>query len=415
MTAIRVARSRSTGSNLWLVGLLALLSAAPGILLSVGGDVARGFVWLLVVVVVARLTGLVWARGDRSGGLAPLLFGVVGLAVGLGVGLRWLQAGAATWEAMAAMVSLASGLALIGIGLQRATDRMMPLSRIAIGSLIVLAVAVLVWTVTPALVATNVPPTRHREIGLGTDGREVRFVTADGVRMWGWYVPPPNGRVVILRHGAGSTASDVLKPATVLVSNGYGVLMTDARGHGRSDGVGMDFGWYGTEDISAAVTFLTEQPEVDDAHIALLGMSMGGEEAIGAIGSDARIAAVVAEGATARSDSDKMWLVDEYGWRGWLQLRLEWLQYGLTDLLTEASKPPSLAAAARRASPRPILMITAGDMPDELHAAEHVAGSTDNLSIWTGPNAGHIQGAAVAPVDWEHRVLQFLDDALDNR
>ncbi len=129
--------------------------------------------------------------------------------------------------------------------------------------------------------------------------------------------------------------------------------------------------------------------------------------------ADDRIAAVVAEGATARSDLDKAWLEKEYGWPGWIQMRLEWLQYTVTDLLTGAEEPESLASAARLASPRPILMITAGEAPDEGNAALHIGSATDNVTIWTVLEAGHVEGLAVAPDDWEIRVVEFLDTALE--
>jgi pimeloyl-ACP methyl ester carboxylesterase len=238
-------------------------------------------------------------------------------------------------------------------------------------------------------------------------------MSPDGVRLWAWYVPPPDGKTVVLRHGSGSTSSDVVDHASALVANGYGVLMTDARGHGRSEGAAMDFGWYGELDISAAVDFLRGRPEVDPNRVAVVGMSMGGEEAIGAIGADPRIRAVVAEGATARTDEDKVWLEDEYGWRGWVQLRLEWLQYALADLLTAADKPESLAGSAAHASPRPLLMITAGLSPDESGAAEHIASRSDNVTIWEVANAGHIQGLDVVGDEWTDRVVRFLDEALD--
>ena len=135
----------------------------------------------------------------------------------------------------------------------------------------------------------------------------------------------------------------------------------------------MDFGWYGDRDISAALDYLSTRPEVDMEKVAVVGMSMGGEEAIGAIGSDHRIAAVIAEGATARTDLDKGWLREVYGARGWIQLKLEWLQYAFTDLLTAAPKPPVLADAAQAAQPRPVLLIAGGDMPDEINAAEFIA------------------------------------------
>jgi hypothetical protein len=121
----------------------------------------------------------------------------------------------------------------------------------------------------------------------------------------------------------------------------------------------------------------------------------------------------VAEGATARTDQDKNWLIDAYGWRGRVQVGLEWLQYGLTELLSGSERPISLAEAAADASPRPILMITGGAVPDEALAAAHVrAVAGDNVSVWTVPGAGHTQGLAVSQKDWEQMVIGFLDQAL---
>jgi pimeloyl-ACP methyl ester carboxylesterase len=333
--------------------------------------------------------------------------------VGIGVGVRWTAVGAVTWQSVFAIVVLAGAVALTVLGLRRVTAGMKPVPGMISAALMTMAVAVLVWTFTPAVIATNVPPTDHPHIFRGLGGQEAHFTAVDGVRLWGWYVPPVDGKVVVLRHGAGSTGADVLNQASVLVDNGYGVLITDARGHGLSNGAAMDFGWYGDEDIAAAITFLSRQPEVDDSRIGVVGMSMGGEEAIGAIGSDDRIRAVVAEGATARTDADKAWLEDEYGWRGWIQLRLEWLQYTLADLLTGAEKPESLASSVRRASPRPILMITAGLAPDEANAARFVAAGNEDVKIWTVPQAGHIQGITTAAEEWERVVVEFLDQALE--
>jgi pimeloyl-ACP methyl ester carboxylesterase len=200
----------------------------------------------------------------------------------------------------------------------------------------------------------------------------------------------------------------------VLLDNGYGVLLTDARGHGSSKGAGMEFGWHGNADIAAAIDFLTTQPEVDPDRIVVVGLSMGGEEAIGAVAADGRIAAVVAEGASARTEADKAWLADVYGWRGWVQIRLEWVQYALTDLLTTAPKPVSLAESAAAASPTPILMIAAGNVSEETNSARHVeAAAGDNVAVWAVPGADHIGGLTVVPKEWEETVITFLDSAID--
>jgi pimeloyl-ACP methyl ester carboxylesterase len=150
----------------------------------------------------------------------------------------------------------------------------------------------------------------------------VQFATADGVALSGWYVPATNSAAVALVHGAGSTRSSVLNHAVVLARHGYGVVLFDAHGHGQSGGRAMDFGWYGNQDVAATVSLLATQSEVDASRIAVVGLSMGGEEAIGAAASDTRIRAVVAEGATNRVTADKAWMSDEFGWQGTFRLMM---------------------------------------------------------------------------------------------
>jgi len=125
------------------------------------------------------------------------------------------------------------------------------------------------------------------------------------------------------------------------------------------------------------------------------------------------VRAVVAEGVTARTDADKSWLPDAYGIRGGIQLGLERIEYSLADLLTSASKPEALADAALAAAPRPVLLIVAGEVSDEGHAASHIRDRAPaNVSVWTVEGAGHTGGLSAAPAEWESTVVAFLDTAL---
>jgi predicted alpha/beta hydrolase len=273
----------------------------------------------------------------------------------------------------------------------------------------------MVWTLGQAVAATNVP---RPELGartpaaLGLDHRDVAFDAADGVRLSGWYVPSRNHAAVVLLHGAGSTRSDVLEHAAVLARSGYGVLLYDARGHGRSDGRAMDFGWYGDQDIAGAVRFVAGQPDVDPARIGVVGLSMGGEQAIGAAATVAPIAAVVAEGATNRVSGDKSWLSDEFGVRGTLSEGVAALMYAFTDLLTAADPPITLHDAARAASPTPILLI-ASEVGDEVAASRYIeSGAPASVDLWIAPEGGHTQGLHSNAAAWERRVIDFLDGAL---
>ncbi len=189
--------------------------------------------------------------------------------------------------------------------------------------------------------------------------------------------------------------------------------MFDARGHGQSEGGAMEFGWYGDRDVAAAVTYLQTRSDVDPGRIAAVGMSMGGEEAIGAMATDARIKATVAEGATNRVYADKTWLADEYGIRGGAQLAIEWLTYRLADLLTAASPPMALRRAVQEASPRPILLIAAGNVKDEQLVGESLrANAPGNVTLWVAEGADHTGGLATRPDEWTRQVTDFLDKAM---
>jgi dienelactone hydrolase len=340
--------------------------------------------------------------------------GAVATAVGAGL-VRHLVEDGLTPTAVTAVVLLVAGLALLVSGAVRTMrPRRWPgRTVVVVGTLLFTALVLMI--VGPAVLATNVPPTDIEEVPAdrGLDAQDVTFRTDDGVDLAGWYVTSSNGAAVVVRHGAGSTRSDVLAEAEVLARHGYGVLLVDARGHGESDGDAMDFGWNGDADTSAATRWLAARPEVDPERIGVLGSSMGGEEAIGAAAADARIRAVVAEGATGRTADDKTWLSEEYGARGWAQEQIEWVQYALTDLLTAADRPRALRDAIRAADRTPFLLITAGAVDDEGHAAAHMAaGLGDRVEVWTVEGAGHTDGLAVDPAGWEARVVGFFDEHL---
>lgn len=413
----RLEAARKPGwKRTWQTVILASLGACLTVVAIAPGGVAER---LFGIVVGSILTGgvvVLWSQGTRSGGWVALALGTSGVIVGIGIGLRAISIGVIDAIVTVSTLALFTGLAAVGLGLGRVGTGLRRIWRISAEGLLVVLVALTVWTITPALIATNVPrivPGDATPADFGFEASEVRFDTSDGVRLWAWFAPPHQGKVAIIRHGAGSTASDVLAHAAVMAANDYGVLITDARGHGRSGGAAMDFGWYGDLDIGAAVDFLLTQDEVDPNRIVLVGLSMGGEESIGAAGADSRVAAVVAEGVTARTDADKVWLAEEFGWRGWVQTRLEWLQYTVTDFLTDAPKPASLASAAAAMAPHELLLITGGAVADEGNAARHVEASAQgNVTVRTIAGAGHIQGLRVAPDEWEQAVIDFLDGAL---
>ena len=351
--------------------------------------------------------------------LVVLALGLVALAVGIGLGPRHFAEEGLSPPAVTGSMLLAFGLVAsvwAAIRILAATRRRLWAPVVV---LMLIATYLVLWTLGQAVAASYAPRPALGEqtpADLGLAYRDVTFPSSDGTDLAGWYLPTRNGAAVILMHGAGSTRSGVLAHAAVLAEHGYGVLLFDARGHGESAGRAMDFGWYGEPDASGAVDFLTQHRDVSPGRIGLLGMSMGGEQAIGAAGVDERVAAVVAEGATNRVAADKGYL-DAYGARGELQQRVDRVTYWLTGRLTSAPEPSSLRRSVSTATTRPdpttFLLITAGEVPDEGHAANYIRGSsTDAVQTWSVPGAGHTQGLEEAPAEWEERVITFLADSL---
>jgi uncharacterized protein len=158
---------------------------------------------------------------------------------------------------------------------------------------------------------------------------------------------------------------------------------------------------------------LKTRPDVDRYRIGAVGVSMGGEEAIGASGSNELIRAVVAEGASARNAADHAWLSDRYGVRGALQEQIQRVQEGMTDLLTSASVPTSLRAAVESSGDTRYLLITAGNVAAEGYAAAYLAtGAPGRVQVWTVADASHTDGLATDADEWGDRVIGFLSETL---
>jgi hypothetical protein len=61
----------------------------------------------------------------------------------------------------------------------------------------------------------------------------------------------------------------------------------------------------------------------------------------------------------------------------------------------------------------PVLLITAGNVADEEYAGRYIAsGSPATVELWNVPDTGHTDALTTHPAEWEARVTEFLDGAL---
>ncbi len=130
-----------------------------------------------------------------------------------------------------------------------------------------------IWAIEHALQTTYTPP-------LPAGAEAVGLTTADGLALAAYYYASsqPSAPGVLLLHQRGGRKENWTSFAQLLQKRGYAVLAVDFRGHGQSKGV---VNWFGTDqDVAAAYDFLAGQPGVNPSQIALVGASIGTQEAI---------------------------------------------------------------------------------------------------------------------------------------
>jgi fermentation-respiration switch protein FrsA (DUF1100 family) len=310
-----------------------------------------------------------------------------------------------------AIPALVGGLALLVIGARLVLRPVRGWRRLLAIPAGLLLFYYVIWPVAIGLMWTHAPAIElgsRTPADLGRAYEDVVVPTADGVDLAGWYLPSANRAAIVVLHGAGSTRTSALEHAAFLHEAGYGVLMIDSRGFGASEGDAMIAGWYGDLDVDGAVSFLADRPEIDGGRIGVLGLSMGGEEAIAAAASDPRIAVVVAEGAGAiRTTADTMSL---RGVGRYLGIPHYWVQTMVADLFTGARPPIALEEATGRIAPRPVMLISASR---ELEYTERYRDAApESTELWAIADAPHIGGLSTHPAEYPDRVVSFLDEAL---
>jgi predicted acyl esterase len=235
--------------------------------------------------------------------------------------------------------------------------------------------------------------------------RDVVLITEDGVELAGWYRPSSNGAAVVLVPSASGTRRTVLSHAQMLSRHGYGVLVYDSRGSGASTGVRNAYGWTWTADVRAAVGYVAAQPDVTPGRVAALGLSTGADVLIEAAADPSTgLAAVVADGATARSEAD----LGSMGWLESLPLRTTFADI---RILTGSAPGPSLALLASQMRGTPSLFIAAGSIPPEISLNQQYARAA-HAQLWALRRVAHTRALAEHPDEYELRVVGFLDHAL---
>jgi uncharacterized protein len=369
------------------------------------------------LVPLALLGLAAWAyprlRGGRRGALA-LVFGVLGIAAGI-EGYYYAREVGPSGDDFTGLVAIAAGVMLLGLGAvtlwrTRRNDASRPwrYARRALLAVAGLVGGLLVVVAGYGYVTTHVgravvPPDR-----LGVAHEEVSFTTSDGLELEGWYVPSRNRAAVIAFPGRKGPQ----RQTRMLVRHGYGVLLFDRRGEGHSEGEPNSWGWGGDTDLKAAIAWLRGRPDVDPRRIGGIGLSVGGEMMLETAAETDALAAVVSEGAGARSFTEDM--DEEAGavekWT--LGAALSAVKTASVAVSSNQAPPANLRHLAARID-QPLLLIAAPNAPtgEKLNRGYRAAAGA-SATLWEIPESTHVGGLTARPQEYERRVIAFLDGAL---
>jgi hypothetical protein len=292
------------------VGLIALhvvddryLQPEEGI--SAGDHLVSGIVPLLLLL-AAALGYHRMRAGWRA--LTALAVGSFGLGTGAEAAFYTFTVGASgddytSWLTVPAALGLLGLAAVVAWRSRKRDDSStlrLVLRRLGLTIGVVALMFLALQPLTESYVLTHVINAEVPEPDFGHDYEDVTFTTGDGLRLHGWYVPSENGAAVIVFPGRTGRDDHV----SMLADQGYGVLVFDRRGEGLSDGEPNLLGWGGDEDLKAAAEYLASRPDVEPGRIGGIGLSVGGELLIEAAAESDSFAAIVSEGAGARSVRD---------------------------------------------------------------------------------------------------------------
>jgi len=235
----------------------------------------------------------------------------------------------------------------------------------------------------------------------------------DGVELRGWKVRPvkANGDWVLLFHGVSDNRSGVLGHAEFLLRHGYSVVMMDARGHGKSGGNMVTYGWKERYDTVAIVNALESTEHV--RHLLALGVSMGGAVALESAAVEPHIEAVVAEDpfASLREVAYDYAGLDMSPLLGKTLFRPA-VAVAMHSIRKEGGFNPDDVSPEKAVAQRvfPVLLIcgTADHRIPCRHAERIYKAARGPEELWVVEGAGHAGAFGHSPAEYEQRVTEFF-------
>ena len=229
----------------------------------------------------------------------------------------------------------------------------------------------------------------------GLKYEEVRFPSADGTMLSGWFVPSttPTAGTVVHFHGNAQNMTSHYSFVSWVPQNGFNLFMFDYRGYGASEGKPGREGVY--QDSLAAIKYAQARDDVDASKIIVFGQSLGGANAIAVVGG-AKLKGIVGVAVDSAFSSYKEVGKDHVAGS---------LKPLAGSLLTDGHSPLDVVG---RISPTPLVIMHGTDdrVVPYYHAERLYAAARAPRELWTFHGGGHTDALGVRRRQTVSRLLK---------
>jgi uncharacterized protein len=255
------------------------------------------------------------------------------------------------------------------------------------------------------------------ERGVGFE--EVSFRSFDDVRLHGWWFDAGRDRpTVIALHGVSKNRTDMIRFALALGAARMNVLLFDGRGHGKSEGRYVTYGFYEKRDVEAAIDFAVTAKGADELRIGLAGISMGAAITLQVAAANRRVRAIWTDSPFAslsRVSMDRL--------RTWTRMPERTLQPIIWVAMKVAERRgrfevravDPLALAGQISCP---VYLIHGDK-DAVIGVDHSRHIFDALAsaekhLWVIPGVAHGRGFRWVTAEYAERLVGFFNRVFDD-
>jgi dipeptidyl aminopeptidase/acylaminoacyl peptidase len=209
----------------------------------------------------------------------------------------------------------------------------------------------------------------------------------------------------------------MMRFAIALGAAGINVLLFDGRGHGKSEGRFVTYGFYEKRDVEAAIDFVVLQKGVSDMRVGLAGISMGAAITLQVAAENRRVRAIWTDSpfaSLARVSMDRL--------RAWTRMPdaslrpVMWVAMKVAERRGrfEVRAVDPLALAHHISCP---VYLVHGDK-DAIIGVDHSVSIFDALAssdkqLWVIPGVAHGRGFRWQTPEYAERLVGFFKRAFD--